>query len=198
MRIRAIAASLLLARAAAAEPWAATIEAERTSGTYISLPLLLGATNLNSGGGVLGARPEVVFATHGPSREDPIRRQRYPGRGWGAGGYGEVLDLSGDLVLGAGATLAAYDMPYSLALSVGAYRRWTEEPGGERGLTASLFGGYRPADFGMPIDLPAGLRVEGRLGLDGPRELAVTVSANIDLTLVVAAIGLTAYGVATH
>ena len=50
----------------------------------------------------------------------------------------------------------------------------------------------------MPVDFPAGLRVEGRLGLDRPRELAITVSANLDLPVVLGTLGLVAYGIATH
>ena len=187
--VKWIAVWLLLAGEVAAEPWAAPVESGRTAHTFVSLPVVLGATNLNSGGGVFGARPEVVFARLGPPREDHIHPEPQPGPGWGVGGYGEVLDLSGDLVIGGGATFAVYGVPYSPALSIGAYRRWTEEPGGEHGISASLFGGHRPGDLMLPIDAPFGARVEGRLGLDGPRELAITVSAHIDVTwLFVAAV----------
>ena len=183
-RISTIVAVVMLAPGARAAPKPEPLPEEpRTGRAFISLPALLGGGTIDGGGLVYGLRPELVFASVEPLSCGGSENTCL-GHGWGGGLYLELLEASGHRVLGAGATLVRYGSSYTVAPSIGYYRK-TDEGSHERGLTISLFGGRRGDRAFGPFDVPAGLRVEGRFGLDGMQERALFVMASIDIPLVI-------------
>jgi hypothetical protein len=153
-----------------------------------SLPVIIGGTlrpGPNGGGFAIGARPElIVGAIHDRLGE--------PRGGFGFGGYLSAMTISGEIsretLYGAGGTLAFYTGDFGAAVSGGVDGPST---GGSPLATIGGFIGFRGDHELGPVDLPFGLRIDGRLG---PLEQqSVTIAAQIDLMAMV--IGAEAFAV---
>jgi hypothetical protein len=152
-----------------------------------SAPMVLGYDD-QAGSFIYGVRPEVIVALSGCCAPDQL------GRALGLGLYAEVDRVAGDTVLGAGLTAMRYSRHLAFGPSLGVYRRDDED-----GVSASLFVGLRFPEF-EHVDLPIGIRVEGRFGGDAMMtdRTTLVVTAQVDvlvaagfLALVIADLGAT-------
>ena len=140
----------------------------------------------NGGGFAVGLRPElIVGALHDRLAE--------PRSGFGIGGYLSAMTISGQVsretLLGGGASLVSYTGDFGVALSGGIDVPTT---GGSALATVGAFVGFRGDHEMGPVDMPFGLRIDGRLGPEA--QTSVTVSAQLDLVgLVIGAGGFGAY-----
>jgi hypothetical protein len=163
MRCLAVAVVLLSSRLAAAD-----------KRTLFSTPLVLGFDEQQHAF-VYGIRPEVILGL--TCCED---------RALGFGLYADVERVSGDTLIGAGLTVMIYRDLFAFGPSLGLYRRGDEDGG-----AVSLFVGLRFPQFDH-VDLPVGIRVEGRFGGDSTTtdRSSYVISAQLDV--------LTAIGVAVY
>lgn len=146
----------------------------------VSLPLIVGGTTRpgpNGGGFAIGVRPELIVGLI----HDRIGEPR---SGFGFGGYLSALTISGEIsretLYGVGGTLVLYTGDFGVAVSGGVDGPAT---GGSPLATIGGFIGFRGDHDMGDIDLPFGLRVDGRLGPFNQQ--SITVAGQIDLMALV-------------
>ncbi|MEO7113020.1 MAG: hypothetical protein ABI183_21460 [Polyangiaceae bacterium] len=146
----------------------------------LSLPVIIGGTlrpGHNGGGFAIGARPELIVGVI----HDRIGEPR---GGFGFGGYLSAMTISGKIsretLYGAGGTLVFYTGNFGVAVSGGVDGPSTG--GSPLGVIGGFIGFRGDHELGS-IDLPFGLRIDGRVG---PLEQqSITIAAQIDLMAVV-------------
>ena len=135
----------------------------------------------NGGGFAVGLRPEIIVgALHDRLAE--------PRSGVGIGGYLSAMTISGQVsretLLGGGASLESYTGDFGFALSGGVDVPTT---GGSPLATVGAFVGFRGDHDLGPIDMPFGLRIDGRFG--PAEQTSITVAAQLDLVALVVGAG---------
>jgi hypothetical protein len=164
-------AAALVAVVVAARP----ARADGNGPPQISAPVIVGADVEPDGTGfAIGFRPEVIF---------PIAD------GSGVGPYAGIASERGRGTYQLGATYAIYAKHRAFAPSLGVYHR---SPGDD-GVVVGAFFGWRFYNRDLPLDIPFGVRVDAQLGIDGNRERAVVVSAQLDVVGAAALFGLVIY-----